>query len=269
MIVHGYRSDALERLGFGDEVRAAARPGLVDVSLDAYGYTGPWAARRGFDSLVQMSSGIADAGHACGGGAEADAAPGSGAGSRHRLSRRGRRPGRASRPCDGRRRNPCSALARAHRTSSSRRHAGSRGLRDSPRRCRPRTTRSRPRGVSRPCSPPRSRSRACGSAGSARRARWGPTPRAGDGVIPLETGRGRAAGYSSESHALASRWRGALPPGPVPATPTNIPQPCRCCLYRASPPTRPAENQCEGAASISLRSPDQRVWNVPGLSTRR
>ena len=62
VIVHGYRSDALERLGFGDEVRAAARPGLVDVSLDAYGHSGPWAARRGFDSLVQMSSGIADAG---------------------------------------------------------------------------------------------------------------------------------------------------------------------------------------------------------------
>ena len=37
-------------------------PGLVDVSLDAYGHTGPWAGRRGFDSLVQMSSGIAEAG---------------------------------------------------------------------------------------------------------------------------------------------------------------------------------------------------------------
>ncbi|QEO09532.1 CoA transferase [Protaetiibacter larvae] len=62
VIVHGYRSDALERLGLGAEVRRETRPGLVDVSLDAYGFTGPWAARRGFDSLVQMSSGIADAG---------------------------------------------------------------------------------------------------------------------------------------------------------------------------------------------------------------
>jgi hypothetical protein len=34
----------------------------VDVSLDAYGWTGPWRNRRGFDSLVQMSAGIADAG---------------------------------------------------------------------------------------------------------------------------------------------------------------------------------------------------------------
>ena len=34
----------------------------MEVCLDAYGWTGPWSARRGFDSLVQMSSGIAAAG---------------------------------------------------------------------------------------------------------------------------------------------------------------------------------------------------------------
>jgi crotonobetainyl-CoA:carnitine CoA-transferase CaiB-like acyl-CoA transferase len=59
VIVHGYRSDALDRLGLGADARTATRPGLIDVSLDAYGWTGPWANRRGFDSLVQMSSGIA------------------------------------------------------------------------------------------------------------------------------------------------------------------------------------------------------------------
>jgi crotonobetainyl-CoA:carnitine CoA-transferase CaiB-like acyl-CoA transferase len=62
VVVSGYRSDALERLGLGDAARAALRPGLVDVALDAYGWTGPWRARRGFDSLVQMSAGIAHAG---------------------------------------------------------------------------------------------------------------------------------------------------------------------------------------------------------------
>lgn len=62
VLVSGYRADALERLGLGEAVRAVLRPGLVDVSLDAYGHTGPWATRRGFDSLVQMSSGIAAAG---------------------------------------------------------------------------------------------------------------------------------------------------------------------------------------------------------------
>jgi hypothetical protein len=62
VLVHGYRTDALEELGFGADRRRALCPGLVDVSLNAYGWSGPWRARRGFDSLVQMSSGIADAG---------------------------------------------------------------------------------------------------------------------------------------------------------------------------------------------------------------
>ncbi len=62
VIVHGYRPGALDRLGLDAETRRRTRPGLVDVSLDAYGWTGPWATRRGFDSLVQMSSGIAHAG---------------------------------------------------------------------------------------------------------------------------------------------------------------------------------------------------------------
>jgi len=62
VLVHGYRSDALEKLGFPEQRRRELNPGLVDVSLDAYGWTGPWQSRRGFDSLVQMSSGIAEAG---------------------------------------------------------------------------------------------------------------------------------------------------------------------------------------------------------------
>jgi crotonobetainyl-CoA:carnitine CoA-transferase CaiB-like acyl-CoA transferase len=62
VLVHGYRADALERLGLGADFRNEVRPGLVDVCLDAYGWTGPWSRRRGFDSLVQMSSGIAAAG---------------------------------------------------------------------------------------------------------------------------------------------------------------------------------------------------------------
>ncbi|MCZ4288982.1 CoA transferase [Hoeflea alexandrii] len=67
VLVHGYRPDALEALGLGAEVRAGIRPGLIDVSHDAYGWSGPWANRRGFDSLVQMSSGIAEAGMAAAG----------------------------------------------------------------------------------------------------------------------------------------------------------------------------------------------------------
>lgn len=62
VLVHGYRPDALENLGLGAAVRASLNPGLIDVSLCAYGWSGPWAKRRGFDSLVQMSCGIAEAG---------------------------------------------------------------------------------------------------------------------------------------------------------------------------------------------------------------
>jgi hypothetical protein len=64
ILVHGYRPDALERLGYGAARRRILSPGLVDVSLCAYGWSGPWAGRRGFDSLVQMSTGIAAAGMA-------------------------------------------------------------------------------------------------------------------------------------------------------------------------------------------------------------
>jgi hypothetical protein len=62
VLVHGYRADALESLGLGADKRRRIRPGLIDVSLNAYGWSGPWRNRRGFDSLVQMSSGIAAAG---------------------------------------------------------------------------------------------------------------------------------------------------------------------------------------------------------------
>ncbi|MGE8151251.1 CoA transferase [Pseudomonas vancouverensis] len=62
VLLHGYRADALERLGFGVSERQPLNPGLIDVCLNAYGWSGPWQNRRGFDSLVQMSSGIAEAG---------------------------------------------------------------------------------------------------------------------------------------------------------------------------------------------------------------
>ena len=44
--------------GFGAEEAARIRPGIVCVSLCAYGYEGPWAGRRGFDSLVQNANGL-------------------------------------------------------------------------------------------------------------------------------------------------------------------------------------------------------------------
>lgn len=61
VLVHGYRPGAMAGLGLGEVQLHAARPGLVEVMLDAYGWAGPWRGRRGFDSLVQMSTGIAAA----------------------------------------------------------------------------------------------------------------------------------------------------------------------------------------------------------------
>ena len=61
-VQHGsFPRRALEGLGFGKDERRQLNSGLIDVCLEAYGWTGPWARRRGFDSLVQMSAGIADA----------------------------------------------------------------------------------------------------------------------------------------------------------------------------------------------------------------
>jgi crotonobetainyl-CoA:carnitine CoA-transferase CaiB-like acyl-CoA transferase len=54
----GYRPHALARLGFTPEQAAAISPGIVYVSLSAYGRSGPWAERRGFDSLVQCATGF-------------------------------------------------------------------------------------------------------------------------------------------------------------------------------------------------------------------
>lgn len=56
-----YRPGALARRGFAPEALAALRPGIVCVSLSAWGGSGPWRERRGFDSIVQSVSGIAHA----------------------------------------------------------------------------------------------------------------------------------------------------------------------------------------------------------------
>jgi crotonobetainyl-CoA:carnitine CoA-transferase CaiB-like acyl-CoA transferase len=54
----GYRPSALAALGFAPEDLARINPGIISVSLSAYGHAGPWAERRGFDSLVQTATGF-------------------------------------------------------------------------------------------------------------------------------------------------------------------------------------------------------------------
>lgn len=54
----GYRPRAIAGLGFAPEDAARINPGIIYVTLSAYGAAGPWAERRGFDSLVQTSTGF-------------------------------------------------------------------------------------------------------------------------------------------------------------------------------------------------------------------
>jgi crotonobetainyl-CoA:carnitine CoA-transferase CaiB-like acyl-CoA transferase len=53
----GYRPRAIASLDFSPEEAARINPGIVYVSLSAYGHAGPWAERRGIDSLVQTATG--------------------------------------------------------------------------------------------------------------------------------------------------------------------------------------------------------------------
>ncbi len=57
----GYRPGAFDALGLSPGELAALRPGLVCVSLSAFGHVGPWRERRGFDSVVQAATALADA----------------------------------------------------------------------------------------------------------------------------------------------------------------------------------------------------------------
>ena len=58
IFIQGYRPGAIAQYGFGAEEAARLKPGIVCVSLCAYGHQGPWAGRRGFDSLVQNADGL-------------------------------------------------------------------------------------------------------------------------------------------------------------------------------------------------------------------
>jgi crotonobetainyl-CoA:carnitine CoA-transferase CaiB-like acyl-CoA transferase len=59
VLVQSYRPGALAGLGYDPAALDALRPGIVVVAVSAWGSTGPWGRRRGFDSLVQSAAGIA------------------------------------------------------------------------------------------------------------------------------------------------------------------------------------------------------------------
>lgn len=54
-----YRPGSLARRGLSPEVFAELRPGIVYVTLSAWGHEGPWRERRGYDTVVQSANGMA------------------------------------------------------------------------------------------------------------------------------------------------------------------------------------------------------------------
>jgi crotonobetainyl-CoA:carnitine CoA-transferase CaiB-like acyl-CoA transferase len=60
VVLTGYRPGALDRFGLAPQQLADRHPGIVVGRVSAWGERGPWAGRRGFDSLVQAVSGIAE-----------------------------------------------------------------------------------------------------------------------------------------------------------------------------------------------------------------
>jgi crotonobetainyl-CoA:carnitine CoA-transferase CaiB-like acyl-CoA transferase len=58
IFLQAYRPGALAARGLGFDDLAELRPGIVYGTLSAYGDAGPWASRRGFDSLVQTATGF-------------------------------------------------------------------------------------------------------------------------------------------------------------------------------------------------------------------
>lgn len=58
VFLQAYRPGALSALGLGAQEVASLCPGIVYGELSAWGWSGPWAGRRGYDSLVQTACGF-------------------------------------------------------------------------------------------------------------------------------------------------------------------------------------------------------------------
>jgi crotonobetainyl-CoA:carnitine CoA-transferase CaiB-like acyl-CoA transferase len=59
VFLQSYRPGALGRRGLSPEALAELRPGIVYVTLSAWGHEGPWRGRRGYDTVVQSANGMA------------------------------------------------------------------------------------------------------------------------------------------------------------------------------------------------------------------
>ena len=58
VLSQAFRPRSFDARGLGPEAVAQMRPGIIYLTLSAFGHQGPWSSRRGFDSVVQAVSGI-------------------------------------------------------------------------------------------------------------------------------------------------------------------------------------------------------------------
>ncbi|MBN9508299.1 MAG: CoA transferase [Alphaproteobacteria bacterium] len=58
ILAENFKAGGLARYGLGYEQVHAAHPGLIYCSITGFGQTGPYAARPGYDSLVQAMGGV-------------------------------------------------------------------------------------------------------------------------------------------------------------------------------------------------------------------
>ncbi|HYK09476.1 MAG TPA: CoA transferase [Gemmatimonadales bacterium] len=59
VFVQGFRWGSLAHRGFGPDDLRPINPRLIYVELNAYGFQGPWAERRGWEQLAQAATGVA------------------------------------------------------------------------------------------------------------------------------------------------------------------------------------------------------------------
>lgn len=62
VFLNAYRPGALEQRGFSPAALAQQRPGIVYLTISAFSRAGPWAQRRGYDTLVAAASGLTRSG---------------------------------------------------------------------------------------------------------------------------------------------------------------------------------------------------------------
>jgi crotonobetainyl-CoA:carnitine CoA-transferase CaiB-like acyl-CoA transferase len=58
VVVENFRQGVVERLGVGYDAVRRRRPGIVYVSLNTYGYSGPWSGRPGWEQLAEAATGM-------------------------------------------------------------------------------------------------------------------------------------------------------------------------------------------------------------------